>query len=77
MRVVFTANYSFSERRTLLVIDFINLKIKLVQSFIVTRRCRVFIHIYIGECSYIYKYLCFYCIFKKEEHVGEAVDGGG
>jgi hypothetical protein len=44
-----------------LVIDFVNLNIKSVQSFIkVECAC-----VHKGECSYVYKDLCLYCVSKK------------
>jgi hypothetical protein len=51
----------------LLVTDFINLKIKSVQSFGVAHTGRVYIYIYTGECSYVYEYLHLYCVFKKTQ----------
>jgi hypothetical protein len=52
----------------LLVTDFVNLKIKSAQSFRDTYRGSVCVHVFIGgECSYIYKYLCLYCVFKKTD----------
>jgi hypothetical protein len=44
------------DSETLLVTDFVNLKIKPTQSFGGAHR---------GECSYVYKYLCLYCVSKK------------
>jgi hypothetical protein len=41
---------------TLLIIDFVNLKIKPPQSFEVDRK---------GECLYVYEYLCLYCVSQK------------
>jgi hypothetical protein len=64
MSVIFTANYSFSGRRcpvdseTLLVTDFVNLKIKLTQSFTGAHRDRMCMHVFIGvsarTCMNIY-----------------------
>jgi hypothetical protein len=54
MIIVFTDNYSFSEgdvpinSETLLVIDFMNLKIKSVQSFRCALMGMLYIHIFIG-----------------------------
>jgi hypothetical protein len=47
-----------------LVTDFINLKIKPDHSFRGAHRGRVCVRVYIhrGECSYVYEYLCLYCI---------------
>jgi hypothetical protein len=47
----------------LLVINFVNLKIKLAKSFGGTYRGRVCVHR--SECLYVYKYLRLYCIFLK------------
>jgi hypothetical protein len=64
MGVAFTANYSFSWRRrpvdseTLLVTHFMNLKIKLTQSFEGAHKGRVCVHVFIGvsarTCMSIY-----------------------
>jgi hypothetical protein len=51
----------------LLVTDFVNLKIKLAQSFRGTHRGSVCVCGYSSECSYVYEYLCLYCIFKKRK----------
>jgi hypothetical protein len=48
----------------LLVTDFVNLKIKSAQSFGVAHRNRVCICVNMDKCSYIYEYLCLYCIYK-------------
>jgi hypothetical protein len=42
-----------------LVIDFVNFKIKSVQSFGGAHRDRICVCIYKGECLYVYGYLCF------------------
>jgi hypothetical protein len=47
----------------LLMIDFVNLKIKPTQSFRGAHRDRVCVHKY--GCSYVYEYLCLYCVSKK------------
>jgi hypothetical protein len=73
MCVAFTANYSFCGRRrpvnieTLLLIDFMNLKIKSAQSFRGAHRGRVCVRVCVhrGECSYVYEYLCLYCVSKE------------
>jgi hypothetical protein len=53
---------------TLLVIDFVNLKINLAQSFKYAHIARVCVRVYIHrvECSYIYEYLYLYCVSKKK-----------
>jgi hypothetical protein len=45
------------------MIDFVNLKIKSVQSFRCAHKNRIYVHRY--ECSYMYEYLYLYCISKK------------
>jgi hypothetical protein len=71
MCVAFTTNYFFSGRRrpidseTLLVTDFMNLKIKPTQSFRGTHRNRVYVYVHMNECLYVYEYLCLYCVFFK------------
>jgi hypothetical protein len=49
------------DSKTLLVIDFINLKIKSVQSFRYAYKGRVNVRV-LDECSYMYEYLYLYCI---------------
>jgi hypothetical protein len=41
-----------------LMIDFVNLKIKPTQYFRDAHRDRVYVCVYMGECSYVYEYLC-------------------
>jgi hypothetical protein len=71
MGVAFTVNYSFSsdvsvDSEALLVTDFVNFKIKLVQSFEDAHRGRVCVHVFIGgKYSYVYGYLYLYCVPKK------------
>jgi hypothetical protein len=52
------------DNEALLVIDFVNLKIKLDHSFRCAHMDRVCVCVYVhrGECSYVYEYLCLYCI---------------
>jgi hypothetical protein len=50
---------------TLLVTDFVNLKIKPAQSFGCVHRGKVCMCVYRVECSYVYKYLHLYCVSKK------------
>jgi hypothetical protein len=52
------------DSETLLMTDFINLKIKPTQSFRGAHRDRVCI--YRAKCSYVYKYLNLYHVSKKE-----------
>jgi hypothetical protein len=49
----------------LLVTDFVNLKIEPAQSFGGAHRDRLCVCVHSGECSYVYKYLCLYCVSKK------------
>jgi hypothetical protein len=52
------------DNESLLVIDFVNLKIKLTQSFRDAHRDRVFMCVHKSECSYMYEYLRLYCVSK-------------
>jgi hypothetical protein len=45
--------------------DFVNLKIKLAQSFRDVYRGRVYVCVHMGEYSYVYKYIRLYCVSKK------------
>jgi hypothetical protein len=71
MCVAFTTNYSFSERRrpvdseTLLVTDFVNLKIKPTQSFRGAHKGSVYVCVHRDEYSYMYEYLRLYYVSKK------------
>jgi hypothetical protein len=51
------------DSETLLMTDFVNLKIKPAQSFKNAHRDRMCVHSV--ECSYVYEYLCLYCVSKK------------
>jgi hypothetical protein len=53
------------DSETLLMTDFVNLKIKPAQSFGGAYMGRVCVCIYMGECSYVYEYLYLSCISKK------------
>jgi hypothetical protein len=76
MYVIFMTNYSFSQRRcpvnneTLLMTDFVNLKIRTAQSFRCAHNDRVCVHIFIrmNNHIYIYKYLCLYCVSLKKKN---------
>jgi hypothetical protein len=46
------------------LIDFVNLKIKLAQSFKDAHRGRVYVHV--GECSYFYEYVFILYFYKKK-----------
>jgi hypothetical protein len=50
---------------TLLVTDFMNIKIKSTQYFRCTYRDRLCVCVYEDECSYVYEYMCLYCVSKK------------
>jgi hypothetical protein len=66
MGVVFTVNYSCNvsvDSETLLVTDFVNLKIKSAQSFRCAHRDRLCVRVFVGVSAR--EYLCLYCIFKK------------
>jgi hypothetical protein len=51
--------------KALLVTDFVNLKIKLAQSFKCDSRSRIRVCVHRGECSYVYEYLSLYYVLKK------------
>jgi hypothetical protein len=46
------------DSETLLVTDFMNLKIKSAQFVEGAHRNSVYVYIYKDECSYVYEYLC-------------------
>jgi hypothetical protein len=49
----------------LLVTDFMNLNIKSVQYFKCAHKGMMCVCVYMGEYSYIYKYMCLYYVLKK------------
>jgi hypothetical protein len=53
------------DSETFLVTEFVNLKIKPVQSYEGAHRDRVCVCVYRAECSYVYEYLRLYCVSKK------------
>jgi hypothetical protein len=53
------------DSETLLMTDFVNLRMKSVQSFRRTYRGRLCVCVYKTEYSYVYEYLYLYCVFKK------------
>jgi hypothetical protein len=55
-----------------LVTDFINLKIKPVQSFKDAYKGRMCVCVHRGECSYVYKYLHLYCVSKKNHSIRQS-----
>jgi hypothetical protein len=71
MVVIFTTNCFlvgdniFIDSESLLMIDFVNLKIKLAQYFERTHKDRMCVCVHMDECSYVYEYLRLYCVFKK------------
>jgi hypothetical protein len=75
MSVIFTVNYSFVggdvsvDSDVLLVIDFVNLKIKSAQSFRRAYSNRKYVYIFIGVSASI---CVLYCVLKKEEAEIEA-----
>jgi hypothetical protein len=68
---IFMANYSFSGMRrpidseTFLVTDFVNLKIKLAQSFEDTYRSRMCVHVFIGVSAHMCMSICVYTVLLK------------
>jgi hypothetical protein len=52
----------FVDSETLLVTDFMNLKIKLTQSFKDAHKDRVYIHVFIRVSDHIYIYMSILCI---------------
>jgi hypothetical protein len=70
--VAFTVNYSFSgdniliDSKTLFVTDFVNLKIKSVQSFEVAHRSRVYVRMFIGVSAYNCMSICVCTVFLKK-----------
>jgi hypothetical protein len=73
MCIIFMTNYFlvgddvFIDNETLLVTDFVNLKIKSVQSFRNTHRNKVCMYIHIVKYSYVYRYLRLYRVSKKHQ----------
>jgi hypothetical protein len=65
------------DSEALLVTDFVNLKIKLAQSFRDTHRDRVCVCVHRNKCSYVYKYLYLYCVSKKNRSRCSANDTEG
>jgi hypothetical protein len=64
--IIFSVGDNISvDSETLLVTNFMNLKIKPAQSFGGAHRDRVYVHR--DEYSYVYKYLHLYCVSKKIE----------
>jgi hypothetical protein len=55
------------DSKTLLMTDFVNLKIKMAQSFGGAHRGRMCVCVYRGEYSYVYEYLHLYCVSQKKE----------
>jgi hypothetical protein len=54
------------DSETVLMTNFVNLKIKSTQSFGCAYRGRVCVCVHIGEYSYVYKYLRLYYISQKK-----------
>jgi hypothetical protein len=68
MSVVFTANYSFSgRRRPRRQQDALGDQLRKSQDQVglCSYGYNVYVRVHRGECSYVYKYLCLYCVFKK------------
>jgi hypothetical protein len=72
MYVAFMTNYFLVgcdvpiDSETLLVTDFVNLKIKPVQSFGCAHRIRVCVHAFIGMGDHTYMSICVYTVFFKK-----------
>jgi hypothetical protein len=73
MNIIFMTNYSFSERYIpvdsdlFLVTNFVNIKIKPVQSFGGAHKDRVYVHIFIGVSAHMYISICVCTMFLKKE----------
>jgi hypothetical protein len=55
------------DNETLLVTDFVNLKIKLVQSFRSAHRGRVCVHVFIRVSAHTCMSICVYTVFLKKK----------
>jgi hypothetical protein len=55
----------FINSKILLVIEFLNLKIRSSQSFKSVHKSGVCACVYKNKYSYVYKNICLYCIFQK------------
>jgi hypothetical protein len=72
MCVVFMANYFLVrgnvpvDSDALLVTDFVNLKIKSVQSFRCAHRGKIYVHMLIGVSAHMYMSIYIYTVFLKE-----------
>jgi hypothetical protein len=70
--IIFTVNYFLVisdvpvDSETLLVTDFINLKIKLTQSFICAHRDRMYVHVFIRMSAHMYMNIYIYTVFLKK-----------
>jgi hypothetical protein len=60
-------NDIFIHSDTLLVTDFVNLRIKLAQSFKYAHKERLRACVHMGECSDVYEDLYLYCISHKKD----------
>jgi hypothetical protein len=58
----------------LLVTDSMNLKFKSTQSFECAHMDRVCVRVFIEKYSYIYKYLCLYCVSQKKNNLGSGLN---
>jgi hypothetical protein len=50
---------------TLLVIDFVNINIKLIHSFGDAHKDKICMHVFIGISAHIYMSICVCIVFKK------------
>jgi hypothetical protein len=71
LNFIFEGDDVFVDSEIFLMTDFMNLKIKLAQSFRGIHRNRIYVCIYKCECLYIYKYLYLYCVSKKDAPMRE------
>jgi hypothetical protein len=58
------------DSETLLMTDFMNLKIKSTQSIRCAHRDMMYVRVFIAECSYVYKYLRLYCVSNTKKISG-------
>jgi hypothetical protein len=54
------------DSETLLVTDFVNLKIKPAQSFICAHRDRMYVHVFIRMSAHMYMSIYIYTVFLKK-----------
>jgi hypothetical protein len=80
--VIFMINYSFSggdvviDSETLLVTDFVNLKIRLAQSFRVAHRNMMCVRVFIWMSAHTCMSICVYTVFLKKNYEGPYAANG-